>query len=112
MLGLCDGVPWEAPCANLWLRPDCFVRVACAPCSISTSWEFVGKLVELHSADKWQVDLGIDYPHDFVVQSCYLHRIRYDLNVPGVIEEYLRGRLLQGFRISRMLGADGAPSER
>ena len=108
---LCDGLDWEAPRAGDGITADCFVRVAAHSGAISASWEFVGRVVERHAGGGWQVSLGCDYPHDFVVDGCYLHRIQADLNVLGVIEPYLMQRARQGFCISRRLGADSSPVE-
>ncbi len=108
-LMLCDGQGWEAGEAGVDIVAGCFVRVAAGSDSISRAWHFVGKVEERHDAGSWEVDLGADYGHCFVVKARLLHRIQVDLNTPGAVEEHLQQRARQGLPTSRRLGADRQP---
>ncbi len=77
--------------------------------SILAGWEFIGRVVDKHPGGGWLVDLGADYDQDYVVVPAMLHLILHDLNVPGVIESYMRQRTLEGYRISRRRGPNGKP---
>ncbi len=106
---LCDGLAWDAAEAGRHLAPGCFVRVAASPLAISERWEFLAKVRAQHSESHWRVDLGADYDQYYFVDGKWLHLIQYDLNVPGVVEDYPRCRALSGHLTSRRLGADGRP---
>ena len=107
---LADGLAWDDAVAGRGLEPRFFVRVAASPLAVSADWEFVGRVVGRHGPGRWQVDLGADYDHLFVIKDQWLFRVNYDLNAAGVIEDYLRCRAFLGHRISRRLGGDGRPT--
>ena len=105
---LTDGLPWDSATPGTLIEVGCFVRVS-PGAGIHNDWHFVGRTVSQYSSCLWCVDLGADYANNFVIDFQHLHRIHVDLNVPGVIDVFLRSHLLQGRNISRSLGADRQP---